>query len=299
MDKGFVENSYKQGVYLSRKEYYFLVALRWYNTIGKIPSFRACRGKRNCLQALHEFITEVFVAYFFHFIMRIIPLYLFSRVASVILSTIFLFGCVTPDVKSAKRPNDTATAELSTFSAGAHEKVVLRAGVMFSLLVEVDGSNEIEANDLRVSEDGIAVLPMIGSVALDGLTLSQASSQLSKLYGKFYQARPLVRLQFSQDESSGGSSPWGYVTVLGRVRKPGRVNLPPTRDLTVSGAVQGAGGFDTSANVRAIRITRTGSDHKSKQIEVNMDQIGDRSEARQQDVPLRTGDIVFVPERIF
>ncbi len=88
------------------------------------------------------------------------------------------------------------------------------------------------------------------------------------------------------------------MTVLGRVRKPGRVNLPPTRDMTVSGAIQDADGFDTSANLKAVRITRTGADQVKTQTIVDMNRIGADGDFKR-DLPLRAGDLIYVPERVF
>jgi len=180
-------------------------------------------------------------------------------------------------------------------SGNGYEQAVFRSGVLFSVGVEVGGEKEFESEDFRVRETGDAVLPIIGSVNLSGLTLAEATDVLVGLYKPYYTDIPIVRMQFLMDE---GSSPWGYVTVLGRVRKPGRVSLPPTLDMTVSGAIQEADGFDTSANMTAIRITRTGKDHVKTKMTVNINKIGEDGDAGQ-DVRLRAGDVVFVPERIF
>lgn len=173
--------------------------------------------------------------------------------------------------------------------------MTLRPGVVFSMLVDVDGLNEIEEEQIRLHEDGQAVLPMVGSVQLNGLSLAEASARLQELYSRFYQTTPLVRLQFSTEDES---APWGYVTVLGRVRKPGRVNIPPTRDMSVSGAIQGADGFDTSANRKAVRISRTDAEGDSRQVVVNLERVGEDGEA-DQDIGLQSGDVVYVPETIF
>lgn len=172
-----------------------------------------------------------------------------------------------------------------------------RAGVMFSLHVEVNGRNEIEVTDLRVRDSGDAILPIVGAIELDGLTIADATTRLRALYAHYYVDPPLVRIQFSSNQTGGGS-PWGYITVLGRVSKPGRVDLPATHDLTVSGAIQGAGGLSSSANQASVRITRIGTDNKKYQTVVNLNRIG-ADGAIGDDLSLRAGDLVFVPERIF
>jgi polysaccharide biosynthesis/export protein len=177
----------------------------------------------------------------------------------------------------------------------AIDEGLLRMGILFSVSVEVGDEVEFESKNLWIDEGGNVVLPIIRDVALEGLTLEDASDLLTSLYQPYYVDKPVVRVQFSR-ESEG--APWGYVTVLGRVRKPGRVNLPPTRDMTVSMAVQGADGFDTSANLKAIRIIRTNKDKTKSKQTVNIKHLGRDGETKQ-DVRLRAGDVVFVPERIF
>jgi protein involved in polysaccharide export with SLBB domain len=150
---------------------------------------------------------------------------------------------------------------------------------------------------LRVRDTGEAVLPVLGPVELGGYSLEKATEILAALYKPYYISQPIVRLQFEED-GSGMSSPWGSVTVLGRVRKPGRVNLPPTKDMTVSGAIQGADGFDTSANLTTVRITRIGPDGSKTKLTVNLNRIGEDGDAGR-DVRLQAGDVIFVPERVF
>ena len=199
-------------------------------------------------------------------------------------------------LKEVPFPSDSSLF-FKTESGGQTHNACLRPGVMFSLNIEVSGKNEIEATNLRVNENGKVILPIIGAVEVDGLTIVAASARLSSLYRRYYVEPPLVRIQFAPNPADGGA-PWGYVTVLGRVSQPGQVNLPATRDLTVSGAIQGAGGLGTSANQTAVRITRIGEAGKKYQTVVNLNRIGSDG-ATIQDVPLKAGDLVFVPKRIF
>lgn len=213
---------------------------------------------------------------------------------SALLLMSVLFGCITQR-EVGDSPAEMDASVIETFTEVNDKRVTLRSGVVFSMLVDVDGLNEIKEEHIRLQQDGCAVLPMVGSVNLSGLSLPEASLRLQKLYSTYYQDTPLVRLQFSTDD---GSAPWGYVTVLGRVRKPGRVNLPPTRDLSVSGAIQGADGLDTSANLKAVRISRMNPAKGSQQVVVNLEQVGEEGTAAQ-DLWLRSGDVVYVPETIF
>jgi polysaccharide export outer membrane protein len=173
--------------------------------------------------------------------------------------------------------------------------IQLRSGLTLNVQVLVTGKKEIDEKNRRVSESGFITLPLVGDVSVDGMTILEAQVALKALYGKFFVA-PQVLVECLMEPGEAAVSPWGYVTVLGRVKKPGQVNMPPTRELTVSRAIQLAGGFDTSARSTAIRVTRT-SENGTAQFIVDLDQVGARGKATD-DVRLLPGDVVYVPEAI-
>jgi len=170
-------------------------------------------------------------------------------------------------------------------------------GFVVRVSVTVAGTTEIEGLTKRVSASGQIRLPLVGNVYVSGLTLDELSRRLTDLYSE-YLIDPQVDIEFAKDENSDQVSPWGYVTVLGRVKNPGRVNIPPTRDLTVSGAIQLAGGFDTSARDSAVRLTRQDSNGKVVKFSVNLKKVGEQGDI-EEDLHLLPGDVVYVPEMIF
>ena len=174
--------------------------------------------------------------------------------------------------------------------------VRLRPGFIFNLTVLVGGKKEFEERAKRVTDEGTVNLPLVGTVAVQGLTQDQLQTVLAEQYGS-YLVNPQISIDLVQDEAVDSSSPWGSVTVLGRVKKPGRVAIPATRDLTVSMAVQQAGGFDTSAKDTAIRITRSAGG-KAGSREVNLRAVGAQGKVSE-DIVLKSGDVVFVPELMF
>jgi len=171
-----------------------------------------------------------------------------------------------------------------------------RPGIKFNVTVEVEQSIQTRAENVRVSPDGDLGLPLVGDVRVDGMTLRQMEAVLEREYAEFY-VRPSVRVDFAE-ERGDATSPWGYVTVLGQVRNPGRVNLPPTRDLTVTRAIQLAGGLGTSARQRSVRVTRVAEHGGRENIRVNLRKVGARG-AKEEDLVLKAGDVVFVPETFF
>lgn len=204
-------------------------------------------------------------------------------------------GCATPPPgpPPSPSPEDFGLAAAGPASRGA----VLRAGLAVSIVVLVSGQKEIEEPAKRVSDQGDITLPLLGVVHVEGLTPEDLVGVLTTRYAEYFK-RPQVVVDFLRDSGPESGSPWGYVTVLGRVVKPGRISIPPTRDLTVSGAIQQAGGLNTSALDTAIRISRRQPDGGMSTREINLKAVGARG-AVDQDLVLLSGDVVFVPERIF
>jgi len=174
---------------------------------------------------------------------------------------------------------------------------LMRPGLVVNVTVLASGDIEIEQPRKRVSDDGDIALPLVGRVRVEGLSLIQTVEKLNSLYAEFF-VNPQVVLEFDMTDGRDEVSPWGCVTVLGRVKVPGRVSIPPTKDLTVSKAIQKANGLDTSARDNAIRVTRRKADGSTETHLVDLRAVGSRGET-EQDLVLQPGDVVFVPEMIF
>ena len=164
-----------------------------------------------------------------------------------------------------------------------------------SLLVQV-GSDAMQPITMEciVDENGDIVLQHLlqEPVACDNLTLDALKNKLVKAYQVYYK-NPKVTVPFRPYDGRG-VSPWGTVTVLGEVRSPGPVNMPPTNDMTVTKVIQAAGGLMPYANQRKIKVTRCDKDGKQKQYIIDVDEIGKKGRA-DKDMTLRAGDVVWVP----
>lgn len=209
----------------------------------------------------------------------------------VVLLAMVVSGCATTPTMTAPTGAGDRT--------GANGEVTPRVkpGLVLNVSVLVAGKKELDEPAKRVSDDGILTMPLIGEVTAEGLTLTELSRELTLLYEDYF-IRPQVVVDFVLGEDDDSVSPWGYVTVLGRVKTPGRVNMPPTQDLTVAGAIQQAGGLDTSAKSSGIRVTRQKPGGGQDSFEIDLQAIGSRGAVRN-DMVLQAGDVVFVPEMIF
>ena len=115
-----------------------------------------------------------------------------------------------------------------------------------------------------------------------------------KAYSKYYR-QPLITVTFGPFDARGGVSPWGTVTVLGEVARPGPVNIPSTMDMTVTKALQEAGGCKPFADKSAILVTRCDKEGNQTKTRVDIKEIG-KGGRIDKDMLLKAGDVVWVPE---
>jgi len=171
---------------------------------------------------------------------------------------------------------------------------VIRAGHSIRIGVSGAGKKEVEDMPRDVSAKGEILMPLIGVVPCDGLSIQELQKKLEALYGQYIH-EPQVSVSFIYVPEGGGLSPWGTVLVMGEVIRKGPVNIPPTRDLTVLKAIQMAGGTTQIAALSKVYVTRKISETERKRIEINLTAIGSQGDTRQ-DIVLQPDDVVYVPE---
>ncbi len=172
---------------------------------------------------------------------------------------------------------------------------IIRAGHVVSVRVMSRNRIEVDEPDLRVSGSGRVTLPLLRDVSIEGMTLERARIVLTGLY-KEYLRDPAVTIDFVMaDRLTEMDSPWGYVTVLGCVVRPGQVSIPPTGRLTVTAAIQAAGGTAKGARISNVQVSRQSP---PETIRVNLHRIGNDNR-HDGGLPLRNGDVIFVPEGLF
>jgi polysaccharide export outer membrane protein len=142
----------------------------------------------------------------------------------------------------------------------------------------------------RVTSSGEVTFPLLGRVAVAGLTVPQVQEKLTRLLAEDYLVNPQVQVFIDSYRPR-------YVFVTGAVNKPGSYSLPIERPTTVMEAITMAGGFADEASLNGTRIIRI--DHgQEKTIQVKVNDIikkGNKTE----DVVVWPSDIIFVPESFF
>ena len=171
----------------------------------------------------------------------------------------------------------------------------IRPGVLLIIQVGTAATPPTVMN-VEVDQNGDITLPLLleEPLSCDGLTLDALKQKLIKAYSKFYR-QPMITVTFGPFDARGGVSPWGTVTVLGEVARPGPVNMPSTMDMTVTKVLQEAGGCKPFANKSAILVTRCDKDGSQTRTRVDIKEIG-KDGRIDKDMALRAGDVVWVPE---
>jgi len=85
------------------------------------------------------------------------------------------------------------------------------------------------------------------------------------------------------------------VLVMGKIGREGPINIPPTCDLTITRALQLAGGIAAFGDQTRVKITRQMKDGSKREIEVDVAEIGEKGK-RENDYVLQAGDVLWVPE---
>lgn len=139
---------------------------------------------------------------------------------------------------------------------------------------------------VQVASDGSIAYPLIGNLAVAGLTPKEVEEKMVKLLGEDYLVNPQVNVFVKE---------YVKIFVMGQVKKPGSFELKP--GLTVLGAIAMAEGLTDIAAPDQTKIIRD-RNGKKEAINVPVGSLlkgGDRSK----DVPLEPNDTVMVPESFF
>ncbi len=164
------------------------------------------------------------------------------------------------------------------------EKSTVGEGDVFTM--EIVGEKDLP-KEYQVASDGSVDLPYLHTVPVAGLEPQQIARLVRKLLmEKQFLNDPSVVVQVKEYNSR-------RVTVMGQVAKPG--TFPYTTGLTLIQAMSQAGGPTGIANLDKVNLTRR-TTAGSRTVVIS---IGTIMEGRSADIPLQSGDRVFVHERIF
>ena len=207
--------------------------------------------------------------------------------------SVVLSGCIISDALDKLfgegKKEEVDPIPLATYFDGPK----VRPGVALGISVTAVGSANSSQKQYFVDADGYISMELIGQVKCDGMTLVGLQKKLEAAYKEYY-LKPHVTVTFIYQPGQNMVSPWGTVTVLGEVGRPGPVDVPPTMDLRLTRALQQAGGVNAIGNKRNVQVTRCDKDGKQTKTKVNLVEIGEEGRP-DKDMLLKAGDVVWVP----
>ena len=157
-------------------------------------------------------------------------------------------------------------------------------------LLEISVFREPEMDrTLRINTTGTITFPLIGTIKVSNCSIAQAEETLVNSLTK-YLKNPQVSILIKEYANN-------TVYVLGQVKRPSSLQIPPEKNLTVLEAITSAGGFTELANTSKVKVLRM-ENGKQKSIEVDISQITKQGK-KSLDINLMSGDVIFVPQSIF
>ncbi|MFT3922635.1 MAG: polysaccharide biosynthesis/export family protein [Myxococcales bacterium] len=164
------------------------------------------------------------------------------------------------------------------------EDTTLGSGDVFE--VRVFGEKDLTGK-YQVGPDGTINYPFLGNITVAGKEAVEVANAIRDgLKNGQYLLNPSVSVFVEQSNSK-------RISVLGAVGKPGTQVIVP--GLTVVQAVSNSGGFTPLASKDDTVVTRR-LNGKLEKYRIPVTEI---TRGNAEDFPLRAGDIVFVPERVF
>ena len=214
----------------------------------------------------------------------------FGAVASCLLA--FSCGCETvwSAIAGHNEPVDIDVDQMATYFDGEPK---VRPGIALAISVTATGSSGTAAKQYFVDAEGYITMELVGRIKCDGLTLVGLQEKIAAAY-KEYLLEPHVTATFIYQAGQNMVSPWGTVTVLGEVSRPGPVDVPATMDLRLTRAMQLAGGATAIADKRRVQVTLCDKDGKQTKTRVDLIEIGEEGRP-DKDMLLKAGDVVWVP----
>ncbi|MDB6116017.1 MAG: Polysaccharide biosynthesis/export protein [Lacunisphaera sp.] len=147
----------------------------------------------------------------------------------------------------------------------------------------------------RVDARGKVNLPLLGEIAIGGMTVTEAQTAVENAYkdGRFLR-NPQVTINVEEYAVR-------EVSISGQVRNAGRYQLPNESTYTLAELVTKAGGITDIGKGSAVSVTRILPDGTKKVFTVDVDSIIKGKKGNKNDDDnflLQAGDNVYVPEKL-
>lgn len=149
-----------------------------------------------------------------------------------------------------------------------------RLGADDVISVSVFDEPDLSLKEARVSSTGTIAMPLVGQIAVKGLTISEAEKTIHNLYLGDYLKKPDIRITIVE---------YRQFYVNGEVEKPGGYSF--REGMNVQRAITLAGGFTERASRSNILLIRENSDGSAIKVKLTE--------------PVQPGDVITVEESFF
>ena len=195
-----------------------------------------------------------------------------SGVLALVAGLAGLAACGSPP--PSNYPTEVSVVADSTLGPG--DKIDVR--VFF-------GAKEI-SRSYTLGNHGEIAVPYIGAVEVDGRTAAEVETEIQTRLADGYLKDPIVSVNVAESRSK-------KLTVLGEVKAPGPQDY--FTGMTIIEAIGAAGDFTPMARKNAVTVTRRQGD-KTMKYTVPVQAIIER---KAENFPMRPGDTIHVPTRLF
>ena len=209
------------------------------------------------------------------------------KITAIVLSLICIAACSSKTNLKENTFNYNAQ-ELAKEIQGLKESsdYLLQPGDLVDIQVYKE---EDMSRTLRISTQGYIAFPLVGNIKIADLNVSQAANKIEEKL-KSYLKNPSVSLLIKEYANK-------TLYVLGQVKKPSSIAIPPEKTMTVLEAITSAGGFTDIAAISKVKVLRM-ENGQQRSLDVDVSQITKEGN-KQLDIALKPGDVVFVPQSLF
>lgn len=151
------------------------------------------------------------------------------------------------------------------------------------LIIEVVNEPQLGPKEFRVSATGELSYPYIGALKVLDKTPAAVQAELKQLLEADYLVNAQVIVQVKEFRKR-------LISVLGQVNRPGPVEIPAERKMTVVEAITYAGGLTRLARSSDIQLIRAG---RPEPMRFSIEELTKNPDKA---VSVEPGDVIYVPE---
>jgi polysaccharide export outer membrane protein len=186
-------------------------------------------------------------------------------------------------------PLSTASAGTTTQVNGGWSETEYTVGAGDRLKIDIFQVTEYSGETI-VLVDGTVNLALVGSLKVQGMTLSQMGQILNQRYARYIK-RPLVTVSLVAPRPL-------KIAVAGEINNPGSYTVTLDQQMkfpTLTDLIQKAGGLTTVADISQVQVRRV-LEGAERQLTVNLWELLNQGNL-QQDISLRDGDSIVIPAK--